>query len=99
MSRVTPAQFSVKYDGPAISDENAIDAAVFGGSLIALSDLIQESQDITTPDGPRYRVRVLNTGEGSFEVFLEIAEFWDSVKGLFTSEDTRAIATMISRRN
>ena len=96
MRRMTAAQFSVKYDGPAISEEHAIDAAVFGSSLMALSELIQEAQDIISPGGPRYRIRVRSTGRGSFVAFMELSEFWDSVKHLFTNQDLQAIAVMVA---
>ena len=83
--------FSIKYDGPAVGDGNDIDASLFGGSLVALADLIQEAQSLLEPDGVQYRVRVKTTGPGSFEVFLELKEFWDSVVGIFSSDDAQAI--------
>ena len=81
------AHFSVRYDGPAVSERHTIDAAALGSSLMALADLIDETQKILDPDARPYRVEVRSTGAGSFEVFMELAESWDNVKHLFTSED------------
>jgi hypothetical protein len=77
---MTAARFSVKYDGPAVSEDYRIEAAVFGVSLIALAALIRDCHDIVSPDGPRYRVRVRRIGTGTFEVFVDFAQFWEVVK-------------------
>lgn len=90
------AQFSVKYDGPVISDQYAIDASVLGSSLMALADLIDESQGILASDKPRYRVVVRATGGGSFEVFMELAEFWDAVVRLFSTRDAQATGLLVT---
>lgn len=94
MFRVAAEHFSIKYDGPAVGDNNDIDASTFGGSLIALSDLIQEAQDVLEPDGARYRVRVKSTGPGSFEVFLELRELWDAVVKLLNTPEATAIGLL-----
>ena len=88
-------QFSIRFDGPAVSDDHAIDASLFGASLVSLAELITESQTIVSPDGPRLRTRVRSTGPGSFEVFLEIAELWDAAKQFLTSQDAEAIKILL----
>jgi hypothetical protein len=94
---VVAQEFSVTYDGPAVDDaRHSIDASVLGNSLLALTELLGDAQEVLHPDGPDYRVRVRATGEGSFAVFLEVKEVWDQIARLLTDRDAQAIETLLT---
>lgn len=87
-------QFTVTYDGPGVED-HTIDAAVFGESLLALSELIQDARDTIAADGPRYHIKVRTTGDGSYLVSLELREWWGTLASLFADPNAQAVAFLL----
>jgi hypothetical protein len=88
-------KFVVRFDGPGVED-HTIDAALFGESLLALSELIHDARDVIYPDGPYFRVRVEDVGDGSFLVGLELTELWDAVAKLFADQDAQAVMFLLA---
>lgn len=76
------AKFSIKYDGPALAD-HTMNAKDLGSALLAISSLCQEANRVLTGEDANVEVQVTATGEGSFEIGLELVQYATAVAPLF----------------
>lgn len=89
------AGFSVVYDGRPVED-GTIDARDLAPSLLALADLIDEAAPLIDPELPRLSLRVRpDFKEGSFEVYLDIANLYSKFVNLFSGPDAQAWASFL----
>ncbi len=88
-------EFSIVYDGPPVS-EGTIDARDLAPALLAFADLVDEAAPLIDPHLPRLSLRVRpDFREGSFEIYLEIAELYSKFVSLFTGPDAQAWASFL----
>ena len=87
--------FSLVYDGPPVA-EGTIDARDLAPALLALADLIDEAAPVVDPELPRLSLRVRpDFREGSFEVYLELANLYSKFVSLFSGPDAQAWASFL----
>jgi hypothetical protein len=87
--------FSLKYDGEALA-EHTIDVNDLAPALLALSDVIQESNRLANKDGASVSIRVKATDAGSFEVFIQtVHTVYANTRGLLAGEDVTALANLL----
>lgn len=83
-------KFSIVYDGKPVS-EGSIDARDLAPALLAFADLVDEAAPLVDPNLPRLSLRVKpDFKEGSFEVFLEVANLYQKFVSLFAGPDAQA---------
>ena len=70
------ATFSIAYDGPALFD-GTMDVRDLAPALLSMHQLLDGACTALYGDNQKIRVSVSATGQGSFEVFLNVASFWD----------------------
>jgi len=82
--------FSIAYDGEPVA-EGSIDARDLAPALLAFADLLDEAAPLIDPNLPRISLRVQpNFKEGSFEVYLEVANLYSKFVSLFSGADAQA---------
>lgn len=92
---MTNAAFSLVYDGMPVED-GTIDARDLAPALLALADLIDEAAPLVDPELPQLSLRVRpDFKEGSFEVFLDIANLYSKFVSLFSGPDAQAWASFL----
>jgi hypothetical protein len=83
--------FHLIYDGPAL-ENGTIEPA-----LVALADLVDQSERILEPALPPVTVRVRSRFRpGSFDIGLELADAYQRFVSLFSSNEMPAWATLLS---
>ncbi|MPZ43026.1 MAG: hypothetical protein GEV05_06435 [Betaproteobacteria bacterium] len=88
------ARFSIVYDGEDVA-EGAIDAKDLAPALLALAELFDEAHDLALPPEVQIRLRVrAGFEQGSFEVSLELATFYQQIVSLFGSSEASAWANL-----
>ena len=70
---MSKTKFSIAYDGPALHD-GAMDVRDLAPALLAVGQLFDAANNILNSDHTKVSVNVTATGDGSFEVFLELAQ-------------------------
>lgn len=92
---MTNAAFSVVYDGRPVED-GTIDARDLAPALLAIADLIDEAAPLVDPELPRLSLRVRpDFKEGSFEVYLDVANLYSKFVSLFSGPDAQAWASFL----
>lgn len=87
--------FSIVYDGPPVS-EGTIDARDLAPALLAFADLVDEAAPLIDPSLHQLSLRVRpDFREGSFEIYLEVANLYSKFVGLFGGTDAQAWASFI----
>jgi hypothetical protein len=87
--------FSLVYDGKPV-EGGTIDARDLAPALLALADLIDEAAPLVDPELPRLSLRVRpDFKEGSFEVYLELANLYSKFVSLFSGPDAQAWASFL----
>lgn len=87
---MTTTEFSILYDGQPVA-EGTIDARDLAPALLALADLVDEAAPLIDPNLPRLSLRVRpDFKEGSFEIYLEIANLYAKFVSLFSGADAQA---------
>lgn len=82
--------FSIVYEGEPV-ETGTIDARDLAPALLAFADLLDEAAPLADPNLPQVSLRVRpNFKKGSFEVYLNIAGFYDQFVGMFSSNDAQA---------
>ncbi len=89
--------FSVKYDGPALVSHQ-MDVRDLAPALIALSDLLQESNRVLYPDSAEVRVNVNGSFKGgSFGVDLvALQSIKDQIVSIFAGPESTAAANLFA---
>ena len=70
---MSEARFSVAYDGPAVKS-GTMDVKDLASALLAVGQLFDAANMVLNTDKTTVSVNVHATGEGSFEVFLEVVQ-------------------------
>ena len=92
---MTSTAFSLVFDGKPVQD-GTIDARDLAPALLALADLIDEAAPLVDPELPRLSLRVRpDFKEGSFEVYLELANLYSRFVSLFAGPDAQAWASFL----
>ena len=93
---IEPIKTKLKFDGEGLKD-NFIDVKDLAPSLIALSDLIQESNKLINGDKTTINVKVnADIKQGCFEVLLMFDfSVVENLKDLVTPETTRSIKEIL----
>ena len=87
---MTTTEFSILYDGQPVA-EGTIDARDLAPALLAFADLVDEAAPLVDPNLPRLSLRVRpDFKEGSFEIYLEIANLYARFVSLFSGPDAQA---------
>ena len=87
---MSSAKFSIAYDGPALKG-GTMDVRDFAPALLAAGQLFDAANAALNSDKASVKLNINATGEGSFEVFLEVAvNFRAQIAGLFSGEDITA---------
>lgn len=89
--------FSIKYDGPALSDHQ-MDVRDLAPALIALSTLLEEANRAAYPNSPEVRVSVNgNFRSGSFGVDLTaVQSIAQQIVTLLAGQESTAIANLLA---
>jgi hypothetical protein len=66
------ASFTIAYDGPALRD-GAMDVRDLAPALLAVGQLFDAANTVLNQNEARVNVNVTATGDGSFEIFFEVA--------------------------
>lgn len=87
--------FSIKYDGPALSSHQ-MDARELAPALIALSDLLEQSNKAVFPDAAAVRVNIKgNFKGGSFGVDLNaVQSVADQIVSMLTGPSVSAMSNL-----
>ncbi len=67
------AQFAVAYDGEALKD-HTIDVRDLAPALLGIGKLFEEANRVLNGDRAQVRVKLKATGEGSFDVILDVVQ-------------------------
>ena len=87
---MSSAKFSIAYDGPALKG-GTMDVRDLAPALLAAGQLFDAANAVLNGDKASVKLSINATGEGSFEVFLEVAvNFRAQIAGLFSGEDITA---------
>ncbi len=91
-----PIKTKLKFDGAGLKD-NFIDVAVLAPSLIALSDLIHESNKLVNGDSTKINVKVnADVEQNCFEIMLMFdLSLVENLKDLLTHDTTRTIKELL----
>ena len=90
------AKFSIAYDGPALRD-GVMDVRDLAPALLAVGQLFDAANMTLNSEQATVRVNVSATGDGSFEVFLELVQsYGQQIVGLFSSD---SVTTAINLKN
>lgn len=81
------AEFSITYDGPALAGHK-MDTQVLGPALLAIGSLCQESHRAITGTNANIKVFVRATGEGSFDILLQLIA--EQVPAIFEDKNLTA---------
>ena len=83
---VTSSEFSVKYSGPAL-EKHAMDVDDLGPALLAIGRLCRESSRVLLNTQSGIAVNVKATGEGSFDIVLQLThQAIGAAKSLFQED-------------
>ena len=92
---MSTASFVVSFDGPGVVD-GTIDVRDLAPALMALGKAIDAANRVINGDRVPAHINVKATGEGSFEVDLDLVlSGWAAVKGLLLSPDGQAAAMIL----
>lgn len=87
---------SVEYRGPAL-DTGEMDVRQLAPALIAIADLLHESQRVIAPEQPRVAVHVRALREGSFGIDLTLTdELLKKAVSIFSGNPTTAATNLLT---
>ena len=94
-SKMSTANCSVAYDGPALS-EHTMDVQILGPALLAIGDICREANRVINgPESSEIKVNVKATNEGCFDILLEIVQVYDSLRGLIEEKGVANAKTLL----
>ena len=94
-SKMSTANCSVAYDGPALS-EHTMDVQILGPALLAIGDICREANRVINgPESSEIKVNVKATNEGCFDILLEIVQVYDSLGGLIEEKGVANAKTLL----
>lgn len=89
------AEFTIVYDGPALSD-HSIDVRDLAPALLALNELAEEANKTSTSGAVPVSVRVRSDFEGGcFQAHLFLTEAYSQCRSFFSGADATAWANVI----
>jgi len=90
-------QFSIHYEGPALS-EHEMDVRELSTALLALHDFLEEAQKVALPGSPELRLHIKGGFQsGSFVVDLVAAQsFISTTVDLFSGKSANAIVNLLT---
>ena len=87
---MSSAKFSIAYDGPALKG-GTMDVRDLAPALLAAGQLFDAANGVLNGERASIKLNVDATGEGSFELFLEVAiNFKAQIVGIFSGDDVTA---------
>lgn len=82
--------FSIVYDGPALHD-GGMDVRDLAPALLSAGQLFDAANTVLNGEQAKVNVNVKATGEGSFEIFLELVQtYGQQIVGLFSGDGVTA---------
>lgn len=87
-------EFAIAYDGPALKD-HTMDVQSLGPALLAIGDMCREAHRVINGQNvAEVNVHVKATGDGCFNILLELSQVFDQVS-TFVNDDNIATAKEI----
>ena len=84
-------KFSIAYDGPAIRD-GAMDVRDLAPALLAIGQVFDAANILLNGENPKIKVNVTATGQGSFEVYLEVLrDLTEKIVDIFSGDVATAL--------
>ena len=84
-------KFSIAYDGPAIRD-GAMDVRDLAPALLAIGQVFDAANILLNGENPKIKVNVTATGQGSFEVYLEVLrDLTEKIVDIFNGDVATAL--------
>lgn len=89
----TRTDFAVAYDGPALVNAG-MDARDLAQAVLGLDQVLQRANALLNGDRAFIALEITGTARGSFEVLLDLKQYFDGAIGVFSGDFFSALANL-----